>query len=141
MRSIIIIFLFLLSKNFFSQNKVLVNGEVPSFDCARIQSIDVMDTLKDQRVKIYHAEISNNCLELGIIYGDCNANIELVTDNKLVDGSSIKLYFLLKYTDPIACKATLKTKLFFDLTPFKNMRTGQQYFISFLGERIDLLYK
>jgi len=80
-------------------------------------------------------------LELGIIYGGCKANIELVTDNQPIESQSLKLYFLLKYIEPTLCKALIKTKVSFDLLPFKNLRTGHYIIISLLGENYNLTYK
>lgn len=50
-----------------------------------------LDTLNNKLVKVYRTEISNNCFELGIIYGGCKANIELLTDNQLMESQSLKL--------------------------------------------------
>lgn len=125
-----------------SQNELLVNGQSVGSDCTKIIIIDTkLDTLNTQRVKVYHAEITNNCLELGIIYAECNANIELVTDNQLIESQSLKLYFLLKYIEPVNCKATIKTKVSFDLLPFKNLRTGHYIIVSLVGENYNLIYK
>ena len=128
--------------NLNAQNKLTVNGEAITFDCAKVISVDDMDTLTMPRVKIYHAEINNNCLELGVFAGDCTANLELVTDNRLVETTNLTLNFLLRYdTTAVPCKATLKTKLYFDVLPFKNLRTGKYIIISFLGEKFHLVYK
>lgn len=125
-----------------AQNKLTVNGEAITFDCAKVISVDDMDTLTMPRVKIYHAEINNNCLELGVFAGDCNANLELVTDNRLIETTNLTLNFLLRYdTNAVPCKATLKTKLYFDILHFKNLRNGKYIMISFLGEKFHLVYK
>jgi hypothetical protein len=128
--------------NLRAQNKLTVNGEPITFDCAKVLSVDEMDTLTMPRVKIYHADITNNCLELGIFYGNCPANFELVTDGKLIETQSLTLNFLLRYNkDSKPCKAENKTNLFFDILPYKNMRTGKYIIISFLGEKYHLIYK
>jgi hypothetical protein len=140
-------FLLLLCINLLSfttnaQNKLTVNGEAISFDCAKVISVDEMDTLTMPRVKIYHANITNNCLELGIVYGNCPANLELVTDGKLLETQDLTLNFLLRYDkDSKPCKLERKTNLFFDILPFKNMRAGKYIIISFLGEKYRLIYK
>ena len=104
--------------------------------------VDQMDTLTMPRVKIYHAAITNNCLELGIFYGNCLANLELVTDGKLIETQDLTLNFLLRYDkDTMPCKTENKTTIFFDIAPFKNMRTGKYIIISFLGEKYHLVYK
>ena len=125
-----------------AQNKLRVNGQPITFDCAKIVTVDELDTIAFQRVKIYHAEINTNCLELGVTCGDCETNLELVTDNKLIEGQTLKLNFLLRYdTNSKPCQTPLKTKLYFDLLPYKNMRTGRYLLISLLGEKFNLSYK
>ena len=125
-----------------AQNKLTVNGQAITFDCAKVLSVDELDTIAFQRVKIYHAEINTNCLELGVTCGDCDANIELVTDNKLVESQSLRLNFLLRYdANSKPCKTALKTKLYFDLLPYKNMRSGHYIIISLTGEKFNLSYK
>lgn len=125
-----------------AQKELLVNGQPLSSDCAKIMIADSkLDTLNIKRVKVYHAEITNNCLELSIIYGGCKANIELITDNQLIESQTLKLNFLLKYIEPTLCKALINTKVSFDLLPFKNLRTGHYIIISLLGENYNLIYK
>lgn len=138
---LLLLSLYLLPCNITAQNKLTVNGEPVYSDCAKVQTVDKMDTLTMQRVKVYHAEINNNCLELSIIYNNCNANIELVSDNQLIETQTLKLNFLLKYIEPVKCKTTVKTKVSFDLLPFKNLRTGHYIVISLLGENYNLIYK
>jgi hypothetical protein len=131
-----------ITTNVCSQNQLTVNGQPLTFDCARIITVDELDTIAFQRVKIYHAEINGNCLELGVTCGDCKANLELVTDNKLVEGQALKLNFLLRYdASSKPCKTPLKTKLYFDLLPYKNMRSGRYIIVSLLGEKFNLSYK
>lgn len=142
LREIILVAGLIMPKLFPAQNALLINGETLSADCFKIVTIDNrLDTLNTQRVKVYHAEINNNCLEIGIIYGGCKANIELVTDNQLIESQSLKLYFLLKYIEPTFCEALIKTKVSFDLLPFKNLRTGHYIIISLLGENYNLTYR
>ncbi len=134
--------IYILSFNLSAQKNLTVNGEPISFDCAKIVTVDEMDTLTMPRVKIYHADITNNCLELGIFYGNCPANFELVTDGKLIETQDLTLNFLLRYDkDSKPCKAENKTNLFFDILPYKNMRTGKYIILSFLGEKYHLMYK
>ena len=137
-----LLLLYILPYSILAQNTLTVNGEPVNYDCAKIKTVDKMDTLTMKKVKVYHAEISNNCLELSIIYNTCKANIELVTDNQVIDEQSLKLYFLLKYIEPILpCETNSKTKVTFDLLPFKNLRTGRFIIISLLGEKYNLMYK
>ena len=137
-----LLLLCILSFSLSAQKNVTVNGEPISFDCAKVQTVDEMDTLTMPRVKIYHAAITNNCLELGFFYGNCPANFELVTDGKLIETQDLTLNFLLRYDkDSKPCKAENKATLFFDILPYKNMRTGKYIIISFLGEKYHLVYK
>jgi hypothetical protein len=141
-RSLLLLSLCALNSCFIAQKNITVNSEAISFDCARIQTVDEMDTVTMPRVKIYHADITNNCLELGVFYGDCPANFELVTDGKLIETQNLTLNFLLRYDkDSRPCKAEHKTNIFFDILPYKNMRTGKYIIISFLGENFRLVYK
>lgn len=139
---ITLLLLCILSFTLQAQKNLTVNDEPISFDCAKVLMVDEMDTLTMPRVKIYHAVITNNCLELGIFYGNCPANFELVTDGKLIETQDLTLNFLLRYDkDSKPCKPENKTNLYFDILPFKNMRTGKYIIISFLGEKYHLVYK
>jgi hypothetical protein len=64
-----LLLLCILSFTLSAQKNLRVNGEAINFDCAKVQTVDEMDTLTMPRVKIYHAVITNNCLELGVFYG------------------------------------------------------------------------
>jgi len=125
-----------------AQTKLKVNGEAIGFNCARIITVNELDTLNYQKIKVYHAEINANCLELSVTCGACDANVELVTDNKLVEDQSFRLNFLLRYDNKsVPCKTEVKTKLYFDLLPYRNMKTGSYILISLLGEKFNLSYK
>lgn len=134
-------FVMCISAGLFSQNKLTVNGQPITSDCAKVMEVDRLDTIAFERVKIYHAEINNNCLELGVTCGDCEANLELVTDNQLEENHALKLHFLLRYSEGSKpCNSALKTKLYFDLLPYKNIRTGRFIIISLMGEKFNLSY-
>jgi hypothetical protein len=141
-RASLIIILLVLGFNSRAQKTgLLVNGELPDGNCSKIVVIDGrLDTINAMKVKIYNAEISDDCLEIGIIYGGCNVNVELVTDNKPVESQSLKLYFLLNYISSDLCKAQVTAKLKFDLSPYKNIRTGQSVFITLMGTNYSLRY-
>ncbi len=133
---------FIVTGNLNAQTKLTVNGNAIGFDCEKIITVFELDTVTYRKIKIYNAEINNNCLELSVTCGACNANAELVTDNKLIENQTYKLNFLLRYDkDSTPCNTILKTKLYFDLLPYKNMKSGQFIFISLLGERFNLPYK
>lgn len=142
LREIILTTYLIIPLLFQAQNELQINGQALTADCFKIITIDTkLDTLNNKRVKVYHAEINNNCLEIGIIYGGCHANIELITDNQLIETQSLKLHFLLRYIEPTLCEALIKTKVKFDLLPFKNLRVGNYIIISLLGENYNLIYK
>lgn len=139
-------FLFLtLSIPAFSQNPVItVNSIAVDNSCMPIRTVQGrMDTMQGKWVGIYHAEIVGDCLELGIMYGGCKAEMEFVTNEELLTSQSYKMNFLLKYmmaaTDP--CKDTMKTKISFDLLPFKNKAPGKVIFISLVGTVFNLGYR
>ena len=143
MKHLLIIFItYLFPLLLSAQKNITINGDAIGFDCAKVITVDEMDTLTMPKVKIYNASITGNCLELGVFYGDCPVNLELVTDNKLIETQNLELNFLLRYDkDSKPCELKNKTVLHFDILPFKNMRTGKYIMISFLGEKYHLLYK
>jgi hypothetical protein len=139
--SLIIVLVILALGGRAQQTGLLVNGEHPDNTCAKIVVADGrLDTIAAAKVKIYHAEISDDCLEVSVIYGGCNANVELVTDNQPVESQSLKLYVSLNYISDDHCKALVTTKLKFDLSPFKNIRTGQSVFVTLMGTNYSLRY-
>jgi hypothetical protein len=140
------LFLFLLlAAPVFAQDPVITVNSIPADNsCMPIRTVQgSLDTMKGKWVGIYHAEIVGDCLELSIMYGGCKAEMEFVTDNMLLTSQSYKLNFLLKYaldaTDP--CRDNLKTKISFDLLPFKNKAPGKVIFISLVGSVFNLGYR
>lgn len=129
----------------YSQNPVItVNSIAADNSCMPIRTVHGrMDTMQGKWVGIYHAEIVGDCLELSIMYGGCKPEMEFVTNEELLTTQSYKMNFLLRYmtaaTDP--CKDTLKTKLSFDLLPFKNKAPGKVIFISLVGSVFNLGYR
>ncbi len=122
----------------FSQKDLIVNGLPVENTCMYIRTVQgSIDTMQGKWVGIYNAEINADCLELGILYGGCKPDMEFVTNGEV---QSSTLTFLLKYNSYDRCKDTLKTKLKFDLLPFKNMRPGKILFISFKGSPFNLSY-
>lgn len=124
--------------------EITVNGIPAEDDCMYIRNVQGnLDTIQGKWVGIYHAEIVGDCLELSILYGGCKPEMEFVTDNTILSSQSNKLRFLLKYfTAPDnPCKDTRKTKLRFDLLPYKNMRPGSVIFISLIGSPFNLGYR
>lgn len=136
--------LVLAGKVFSQAPSIIVNSIAADNTCMPVHIVQgSMDTIQGKWVGIYHAEIVGDCLELSILYGGCKAEMEFVTDNVLLTAQSYKMIFLLKYmtaaTDP--CKDTMKTKLSFDLLPFKNKAPGKVIFISLKGSVFTLGYR
>lgn len=129
----------------YSQNPVItVNSIAADNSCMPIRTVQGrMDTMQGKWVGIYHAEIVGDCLELSIMYGGCKAEMEFVTNEELLTTQSYKMNFLLRYltdaTNP--CKDTMKTKISFDLLPFKNKAPGKVIFISLVGSVFNLGYR
>ena len=138
-------FFLLLTATGFSQNPMITVNSIPADNsCMPIRTVHGrMDTMQGKWVGIYHAEIVGDCLELSIMYGGCKAEMEFVTNEELLTTQSYKMNFLLRYmtaaTDP--CKDTLKTKIRFDLLPFKNKAPGKVIFISLVGSVCTLGYR
>lgn len=102
-----------------------------------------LDTMHGKWVGIYHAEIVGDCLELSVLYGGCKAEMEFVTDNVVISSQSYRMRFLLRYltdaTNP--CKDVEKTKLRFDLTPYKALRPGGVLLLNLMGTPFTLGYR
>ncbi len=146
MRKLFYAFLLLiLASTGFSQEPAIIVNSIPADNsCMPIRTVQGrMDTMQGKWVGIYHAEINGDCLELSIMYGGCKAEMEFVTNEELLTSQSYKMNFLLKYmmaaTDP--CKDTMKTKISFDLLPFKNKAPGKVIFISLVGSVFNLGYR
>jgi hypothetical protein len=127
----------------FSQTQLQVNGQKIEFSCISANTVFELDTINYQKIRIYHAEINENCLELNFNYGNCNTEMELVTDEKIIETNSLNLYFLFRYAqNSKPCKENnIKGKIKIDLLPYKNMRGNKPIFICLLGERYQLVYK
>lgn len=128
-----------------SQDPIItINSVAVDNSCMPVRTVQGnMDTIRGKWVGIYHAEITGDCLELDIMYGGCKPEMEFVTDNTVISSQSYKMRFVLKYfldvTNP--CKDTYKTKVRFDLLPFKNTRPGNVIFISLMGTTFNLPYR
>ncbi len=132
----------LLFKHGLSQDSLFINGAIKTNECIKINITDQsLENNQSQRVKIYHAEITNNCLAIGILYPKDKSTIEFITDDHLIEGPTLTLNFLLYYLESNKNEANNKTTLYFDLTPFKNKRNGQYLVINLIGESYQLIYK
>jgi hypothetical protein len=145
MTKLLYIFLFLLvTAPVFSQNPMItINGIPAENTCMPIRTIrGSLDTMHGKWVGIYHAEIVGDCLELSIMYGGCKPDMEFVTDNEVFESRGNTLNCLLKYTIPVTdpCKDTQKTKLSFDLLPFKDVKPGKAIYIALKGSVFTLGY-
>jgi hypothetical protein len=138
------LFLLLTTAGIAQTPEITINSVPIDNSCMSVRTLQGnMDTIRGKFVGIYHAEITGDCLELGIMYGGCKPEMEFVTDNNVLSSQSYRMRFLLKYFTDVTnpCKDTYKTKVSFDLTPFKNMRPGNVIFISLMGTTFNLPYR
>jgi hypothetical protein len=144
MTKLVCAFVFFLTHfNLSSQIDVIVNGVAADSSCMYIRTVrGSLDTMRGKWVGIYHAEIVGDCLELSIMYGGCKPEMEFVTNNEVYESRGNTLNCLLKYLTPVTnpCKDTQKTKLRFNLLPFKNLRPGKAIYISLKGSPFTLGY-
>lgn len=123
---------------------IVINGVAADDNCMYIRTVHgSLDTMQGKWVGIYHAEIVGDCLELSIMYGGCKAEMEFVTDNTVITTQSYTMRFLLKYLTNAdnPCKDTQRTKLRFDLLPYKNLRPGSVLYLSFIGSPLKVGYR
>lgn len=125
----------------FSQQKELeINGIVANTnDCAAIKIYKVIpEVLPGYLCEIKDAQVTGDCLELTIIYGSCNGNLELITDS-IIDKNS-KLNFKARWIEPSFCKTFTLKKVSFDLKPFKEMVIANMASIKILNTTFDIYY-
>lgn len=132
----------LITVPFVAQTEIVINGYPADNTCMSVRTVDgELETMPGRWVGIYHAEINGDCLELSIQYGGCTPEMEFITNNIVLESQASKISFLLKYMKSDSCKDNQKTKLKFDLLPFKNMKPGKVIFISLVGTPFTLGYR
>jgi hypothetical protein len=125
----------------FSQQKEMqVNGiALSDVKCAEIKiSKTIPEVLAGFICDIRDAQIIDDCLELTIVYGGCNGNLELITDSIVTRDS--KLNFKARWIEPSMCKALTLTKVSFDLKPYKKLIKEKMGTIKIMGTDFELFY-
>lgn len=124
----------------FSQQKEMqVNGiALSDVKCAEIKiSKTIPEVLTGFICDIRDAQIIDDCLELTIVYGGCNGNLELITDNIITRDS--KLNFKARWIEPSMCKALILTKVSFNLKPYKTLIEETMCSIKIMGTEFELI--
>lgn len=107
--------------------------------CAKIKLVKLIPELSAGFVcDVRDAQINDDCLELTIIYGGCNGNLELMTDN--IISTDLKFNMKAKWIEPSLCKALLLTKVTFDLKPYKELIKEKNALINIMGTTFELYY-
>ena len=125
----------------FSQQKEMqVNGiALSDVKCAEIKiSKTIPEVLAGFICDIRDAQIIDDCLELTIVYGGCNGNLELITDSIVTRDS--KLNFKARWIEPSMCKALTLIKVSFDLKPYKKLIKEKMGTIKIMGTDFELFY-
>jgi len=127
----------------FAQVSLHVNGKpLDNHRCVDIRTTNQnLDSIQQIRKDILDAIIIDDCLELKIIYGGCNGNIELITDGKIKKSSKSKLNFNLNWIEAATCKALMQIYVTFDLAPYKKLIQDNNAVISIIGTDIEIKYK
>jgi hypothetical protein len=117
-----------------------VNGiALSDVKCAEIKiSKTIPEVLAGFICDIRDAQIIDDCLELTIVYGGCNGNLELITDSIVTRDS--KLNFKARWIEPSMCKALTLTKVSFDLKPYKKLIKEKMGTIKIMGTDFELFY-
>ena len=137
----IFLLLFIAHRSFSQQQKELQINGIPLSDnpCAKIKLVKLIPELSAGFVcEVRDAQITEDCLELTIIYGGCNGNLELMTDNLI--SSDLKFNVKAKWIEPSLCKALLLTKVTFDLKPYKEFIKEKNALINIMGTTFELYY-
>ncbi|MBC7695910.1 MAG: hypothetical protein H7141_10755 [Burkholderiales bacterium] len=135
------LFFLILSCQGFSQQKELqVNGiPVSNITCADIKVTKAIPEISQGFISdIRDAQIIGDCLELTVVYGGCNGNLELMTDSVVTKNS--QLNFKLRWIEPSLCKALILTKVAFDLKPYKELIKEKSATIKIMGTTFELYY-
>lgn len=98
----------------------------------------IPEVLPGYLCEIKDAQIIGDCLELTIVYGGCNGNLELITDSLISKDS--KLNFKLRWIDPSFCKASVLTKVSFDLKPYQTVIKEKMASVKIMGANFELFY-
>lgn len=134
-------FLILNSVNGFSQQKEMQVNGIPlcNITCADIKISKVIpEVLTGFICDVRDAQIIDDCLELTIIYGGCNGNLELITDSVVTKESNLN--FKARWIEPSLCKALMLKKISFNLKPYKELVKDKSATVKIMGTNFDLYY-
>ncbi|MES2566249.1 MAG: hypothetical protein V4565_05250 [Bacteroidota bacterium] len=122
------------------QKELQVNGiPLSANPCANIKLVKQIPELSAGFIcEVRDAQIIDDCLELTVVYGGCNGNLELMTDNIITSDS--KFNVKVKWIEPSFCKALMLTKVTFDLKPYKKLIIEKNAVIKVLGTSFELYY-
>ena len=135
------LFFLIISCQGFSQQKELqVNGiTVSNITCANIKVTKPIPEISQGFISdIRDAQIIGECLELTVVYGGCNGNLELMTDSVVT--KNYQLNFKLRWIEPSLCKALFLMKVPFDLKPYKEFIKEKTAVIKIMGTEFELYY-
>ena len=141
-RKIYLVFFSLIALYSFSQKELRVNGKpLSTNECAAIIILDPMPNAQTGlRCDIRDAQIVGDCIEITVMYGGCNGNLELYTDNKISNQSDSNLNFRLIWQEPSFCKSLTLIKVSFDLKPYKTLIKDKSAMIRLLDANFELYY-
>lgn len=123
-----------------AQREMLINGQpVNTNHCYEIKLVKILPEISAGFIcEVRDAQIIEDCIELTIVYGGCNGNLELMTDN--VISSDAKFTVKPKWIEPSFCKAMMLTKVSFDLKPYKKQITEKNATVNVAGTSFELYY-
>ncbi|MCD6018089.1 MAG: hypothetical protein K0S53_1210 [Bacteroidetes bacterium] len=123
-----------------AQKEMLVNGKpINTNHCADIKLVKLLPEISAGFIcEVRDAQIIENCIELTVVYGGCNGNLELMTDNLITADS--KFTVKAKWIEPSFCKALMLTKVTFDLKPYKELITEKKAMVNVAGTGFELYY-
>lgn len=138
--NLLLFVLVFISLNTLSQQEIQINGiSLSKLTCAEIKTITpIPEVINGYYCEIKDAQINKKCLQLTIVYGGCNGNIELLTDGKI--NKNGELYFNLRWINPSFCKAYNLIKLNFDLSPFTSLILEKNASIKITNTPFELFY-
>ncbi|MBI3519325.1 MAG: hypothetical protein HY062_08200 [Bacteroidetes bacterium] len=139
--TLLLLFVYLTCPLFGQQPKELQINGIPVSDtkCAAIKVVKTIPEISAGFIcDIRDAQMIDDCLELMVVYGDCNGNLELMTDSIVTADS--KLHFKLRWIEPSFCKSILLTKVSFDLKPYKKLVQDKMSVIKIMGTNFELYY-
>ncbi len=139
-KNLIIYFLFPFAIMGQNINEFKVNGKIVDYNnCYEVKKVKQLPELFSGFVcEVRNAQMIDDCLELSVVYGGCNGNLELMTDN--IINHQNQLVFMPRWAEPSMCKAMTVVKILFDLKPYKVLLKEQSATIKIANSSFDLFY-